>query len=297
MIGIVTVLYNSAPVLEDFFKSLNIQSFRDFILYVVDNSSTDDSLHVVEKLSGEVDFKTRILPQKENWGVAKGNNIGINAALSDGCSYILLSNNDIVMESTTIEHLFEGHVHYSASMSVPKIYFWNTEKIIWSAGGYWNLIDCTSRHYGYKKTDRAEYGIAKKIDYAPTCFMLINSGVFDKVGMMDEDFFVYYDDADFVWRATKIGDEKLYYIPDSQIWHKESFSTGGGLSAFTLFYFNRNRIYFSYKHLSGYRRYAMYLYLLIHYFFRDLFCMTKEQRRTYVRGLISGIKMARMGDL
>lgn len=292
MIGIVTVLYNSAPVLKDFFKSLNNQTFKDFILYVIDNKSSDNSLNEASTLSKTVSFKCVILPQEENWGVAKGNNIGIKAALNDKCCYVLLSNNDIVLEDNTIEELYLWHIKNKASLSVPKIYYWNTPQIIWAAGGFWHLSDCTSRHFGRQKPDNNEYGVMKQVEYAPSCFMLVNSDVFERVGYMDENFYVYYDDADFVWRSIIDGEEKLFYIPTSIVWHKVSFCTGGD-SEFGLYYVNRNRIYFAFKHLSTKQKLVLYLYLISHYLLRDLYRMTKNQRKTIRKGIRDGFKMVK----
>ena len=94
-IGIVTVLYNSESVLDDFFRTLNEQTYRDFSLYVVDNCSTDAGVERALELSKHCFFKTTIIAESENWGVAKGNNIGIRQALADGCQYILLAINSI----------------------------------------------------------------------------------------------------------------------------------------------------------------------------------------------------------
>ena len=96
-IGIVTVLYNSAGVLPEFFETLGTQRYTNFILYIVDNKSPDDSLAVARKLCASARFETVVIENEENYGVAKGNNIGIKAALRDGCDRVLLSNNDIVL--------------------------------------------------------------------------------------------------------------------------------------------------------------------------------------------------------
>ena len=95
-IGIVTILYNSEAVLDDFFESLSHQTFKNFILYIVDNLSPDNSLSRAKSLGKKVDFECVYIENGQNFGVAKGNNIGIKAALKDGCNYILLSNNDSI---------------------------------------------------------------------------------------------------------------------------------------------------------------------------------------------------------
>lgn len=202
-IGIVTILYNSEAVLDDFFESLSHQTFKNFILYIVDNLSPDNSLSRAKSLGGKVDFECVYIENDQNFGVAKGNNIGIKAALKDGCNYILLSNNDIVLNSNTIENLLSGIVSYKADLAVPKIYFWNTNKLLWMAGGKFRWLQGTTLHFGFRQPDSAKFNQLKAIEYAPTCFMLIKSKIFKEIGYMDEVYFVYYDDSDFLWRVRK----------------------------------------------------------------------------------------------
>lgn len=290
MIGIVTVLYNSGPVLEDFFQSLSKQSNKDFVLYAIENKSNDNSLSEVQRLSRLYTFKTIILPQSENVGVAKGNNIGIKKALEEGCDYVLLANNDIVMEDDCIENLLEGMKSMNAPMAVPKIYYYDTDKLIWAAGGYYKTYRCGTPHRGNRETDHGQYDNNVYVDYAPTCFMLIHKDVFERVGLMDERYFVYYDDADFVWRAVKSGSEKLAYVFNSVVWHKVSFSTGGSMSNFYIRYFNRNKVYFARKHFNIIQKLVFYSYLILQYVLRSRAIYTKEQRKLYKDSCIEGWK-------
>ena len=89
-IGIVTVLYNSETVLADYFSSLNSQTYRNFIVYIVDNKSPDNSLAFSHELAETSFFQTVFIENDENVGVAKGNNLGINKAILDGCDMVLL---------------------------------------------------------------------------------------------------------------------------------------------------------------------------------------------------------------
>lgn len=247
-IGIVTVLYNSATVLEDFFRTLDIQTYKNFILYIVDNKSPDTSLAVSKKLAKSVSFETKFIENDDNLGVAAGNNVGIYAALKDDCDYILLSNNDVILNEKTIETLLNGTEENKADLSVPKIYIWKTNRL-WCAGGDFNKRKAQTQHFGYDKEDDGSYDETKQVNYAPTCFMLINKSVFEKVGYMDEKYFVYYDDTDFIYRTQKQG-LKLYYIPSSTLIHKESVSTGKK-SDFFYHYMFRNRLYFVRKHYKA----------------------------------------------
>lgn len=267
-IGIVTILYNSEAVLDDFFESLSHQTFKNFILYIVDNLSPDNSLSRAKSLGEKVDFECVYIENDQNFGVAKGNNIGIKAALKDGCNYILLSNNDIVLNSNTIENLLSGIVSYKADLAVPKIYFWNTNKLLWMAGGKFRWLQGTTLHFGFRQPDSAKFNQLKAIEYAPTCFMLIKSKIFKEIGYMDEVYFVYYDDSDFLWRVRK-HHKKLIYVPTSTLYHKVSVSTGGSESSFSIKYSNRNQIFFIKKNFGPFHKWVSLIYVYLRFYLKQ----------------------------
>jgi len=246
-IGIVTVLYNSEKVLDDFFESLATQSYKDFVLIVVNNNSPDKSLERTRELAKKADFETVIINNSDNYGVAKGNNLGIDKAIELKCDYVLLSNNDITLENNSIEVLMTEMAKNNASMSVPKIYFFGSD-IIWMAGGHFDKKSGINIHRGCFRKDTGLYNSNEQIGFAPTCFMLLDIQVFQRVGRMDEDYFVYWDDTDFVYRALKSG-ETLWYFPKSIVHHKEGTSTGV-MSDFSIFYQNRNFVYFALKNYN-----------------------------------------------
>ncbi|MCD1116497.1 glycosyltransferase family 2 protein [Chryseobacterium turcicum] len=269
-IGIVTVLYNSESVLEEFFETLSTQTYNNFILYVVDNLSPDGSLALSEKLASHYQFETRIIKNDTNYGVAKGNNIGIRRALADDCDLVLLSNNDIALEDNSIDKLLVGLDKNNADMAVPKIYLYGTKQI-WAAGGGFVKRNGLTAQYGQEQEDEGQFNSDQKVDYAPTCFMLIKKEVFDSVGLMDENYFVYYDDTDFVYRALKYNEKSLWYIANSVIHHNESTSTGK-MSDFSVRFLWRNLVYFALKNYkpfyAGYVLIYNFLYILIILYFR-----------------------------
>lgn len=248
--GIVTVLYRSESVLEEFFETLDGQTCRDFVLYVVDNKSPDRSLALSRELAEKVGFQTVFIENDDNYGVAKGNNIGIEAALADGCDMVLLSNNDIVLEPATIETLLDDMRQEGWDMAVPKIWSHGTD-LFWYCGGHITWL-CNT-HDGMGEQDRGQFDQKRMVGYAPTCFMLVRKEVFERVGMMDEHYFVYVDDVDFVHRALKAGCV-LGYTPRSRMWHKESVCTKSESSDFARYYMSRNWVYFNLKHRSRLHR-------------------------------------------
>lgn len=289
-IAIITVLYNSASVLPDFFRSLDRQTCRGFTLYAVDNASPDDSAERAQELASQVSFPVEPIRSETNAGIAAGNNLGIRAALADGCQWIVLANNDTVWEPDALEKLLAGAEQHGASLAVPKITIHGQDRI-WYAGGRWNRWRGGTRHDRYGKKDSPDDDISRRTEYAPSCCMLIRGDLFDRVGMMDERFFLYYDDADFVRRAAEIGTE-LWYIPQSRVSHKESVSTGG-VSPLAQYWLSRNLLLFTGKHHSrAYVYYVLCVNLLI-LFTKRAFLFDRRQWTASRNGLRDGMRLCR----
>ena len=292
LIGLVTVLYNSDDVLDGFFESLSKQSFTDYHLYLIDNSVSESSTQLVQKLTDKYSIKNYShIKNENNAGVAKGNNQGIEKALKDGSEYILLLNNDIEFDQ---QNLFEGlYIHAGQNeekIIIPKIFYSGTNKI-WMAGGTMLESKGYGIHIGDGDEDNGQYNKQTYFTYAPTCFMLIHKDVFKKVGQMDEKYFVYYDDTDFVYRALKKG-FKILYLPKFVIQHRVSFSTGGGESLFSIYYCNRNRTYFVLKNLESKNKISA-LILLFFSSVAKMFRYNKDQRNNLLKGLKDGLMLKR----
>ena len=266
LIGIVTVLFNSDDVLPGFFQSLACQQDVRYRLYIIDNSKTDSGCQISRKLADSYGIDSIILFNDANVGVAKGNNQGVELALNDGCEYILLSNNDIEFdESFLLTKLEDVLASSNQAAVVPKIYYFNPANLIWYAGGRFSHLRSITPHQRFNVYDDGRKEPSRLVEYAPTCFILMKSFVFKKIGYFDERYFVYYDDSDFVLKLNKSGEQIIYY-PDLFIRHKVSSSTGGGESDFTIFYITRNRLFFILKNYKGFAK----LLALFYYFVRIL---------------------------
>ncbi|WP_070107027.1 glycosyltransferase family 2 protein [Burkholderia plantarii] len=250
VVGVVTVLYQSDEVLDEFFASLAVQVGVALRLYVIDNSASDSGSVMAAALAAAAGLPARIVFNDENAGVARGNNQGIALALAAGCDYILLANNDVAfLDPHTISKLIAPIAASSTPIvTFPKIRYHGTNRI-WCAGGTISRLKAITTHIGDGHEDAGQFDVPGVSEYAPTCFMALHASVFARVGMMDEYYFVYYDDTDFVWRLNRAGIHP-WYVPSSLVSHKVSFSTGGGESPFSLFYCTRNRLYFSRKNLD-----------------------------------------------
>ena len=217
-IGLVTVTYNSADFLRSFLDCVWKQTHSNLILYVIDNESVDDTLLM---LDNEKDSRLRIVKNTENFGVAKANNQGIRKAILDGCEQVLIINNDVEFESFLIEKLIKIQIKNKCSLVTPKIMYYDSPKHIWYAGssfikkkGYLPL------HRGMKELDHGQYNEIIDVEYAPTCCLLAKKVVFHDIGLMDEKYFVYFDDSDFSYRVWKDGRHRILYCPDVEFYHK-----------------------------------------------------------------------------
>jgi GT2 family glycosyltransferase len=246
-VGVVTVTYNAASVVDGFLASLLSQSYRDFALYVVDNASADDTL---ARLGHYADPRVTAIANRQNLGVAAANNQGITAALAAGCGSVLLVNNDTEFAPDLLQALKGDLDEAQRPMVVPKIRCFDPADRLWYAGGSFSTWrGYATLHRGKGEPDHGQYDVSDWVEYAPTCCMLVNGSVFQRIGLMDEVYFLYFDDADFTFRAKKAG-LRIWYDPAAVIRHKESSLTGGARSPVALHYSARNKLYFLQKNVG-----------------------------------------------
>lgn len=241
-IGVVIVNYNGAAYQNVALKTIYESTYTNFEVIIVDSASKDNSIELAKKEYPQVHY----LPQSENVGVAKGNNIGIKYALEQlEAEYVLLINNDIELDTLTFEYLIRKADN--KTVTVPKIYYYEPHDMLWFAGGemYWNKGE--SGHIGNFETDKGQYDKERIVGYSPTCCMLIHRDIISKVGYIDETVFMYFDDTDLCVRLNDAG-YKILYVPSAVMWHKVS-SSGGGMDSKVYVYYNfRNKFYFMKKY-------------------------------------------------
>ena len=229
-VAIVTITYNSESVLVPFFDSLLKQTYTNIKLYVIDNASTDNTLNIIDGYNSN---NILLIKNTRNEGVAKANNQGIKQALNDGCNHIVIANNDIEFESDLILRLLNKKSKHNASIISPKIMYYDRPNLIWYAGAWFiKNKGYLPLHKGINEVDNGQYDHVLTVEYAPTCFLLIDKKVFSDIGYMDEKYFVYFDDTDFLYRIWKNGRHKTIIDTSVKIYHKvgsltKSFNSKG----------------------------------------------------------------------
>jgi len=247
-IGVVTVLYNSASVLEDFFASVDHQSYRNFVVYCVDNASQDGSA----KMCSDRGDRYIVIENALNMGYAAANNQGVRAATRDGCEYVLFLNNDVAFGRELFQQLLNGMQLHNADMTTPIMYFDKPENLVWCAGGGFNRLAGNRQiQYGMGKIDTGQFNADRPVEYSPACCVLTMRALFESVGLMDERYFVYWEDTDWMLRAKRAG-ASLWFLHAPKLWHKVSSLTGKG-SDFYVRHTSRSHAYYFYKHLSPLR--------------------------------------------
>lgn len=241
------------------FKNLKKSKHFSFSLLVVDNNSVTDPLGILNKKFPEI----KVIRNKENLGYSGGNNVGINFSLQEKYDYILILNNDTVVDPNFLQELFlTGEQIDNVGIVVPKIYFFKGNeyhkerykkdelgKVIWYAGGCMDWKNVIGFHRGVDEVDKDQYAKLEETEIATGSCMLIKKEVFDAIGLLDERYFLYYEDSDFSMRAKKAG-FKIYFTPMAYIWHKNAGSAGGSGSELQDYYISRNRLLFGFSYAS-----------------------------------------------
>ena len=296
-LGIVTILYNSENVIDDFLKSLNKQLFHDFELFIIDNNSQDNSILKIK--NSNLNFNYTLKINKNNIGVAAGNNQGIKLALEKKCQNILIMNNDITFSSDLLMSILNEHKKDNNILITPKINYYDNKNIIWYGGGFF------MKKRGYKQYhrgigDQSNNSCLTKdfVDYAPTCCLFIPGKVFEDLGIMDEKYFVYYDDVDFCYRVFKSDKYKLLFCPNIIMYHKVGSLTKSRiknkLSCFFIKQIVKNHVYFLRKQENKLKYFFIILYFFeINYkfFFYQEYKKTLNVFLLIQRSYFSGLRL------
>lgn len=225
-------------------QSLQTILYRRFEIVIVDNASADGSAAVLRAAFPEM----TVIENSENLGYAGGNNVGIRYALERGADYVLLLNNDTVVSPTLLQDLVAAaESDRGIGIVGPKIYDYHDPTTIWFTGAMIDWWTGASPHIGLGERDHGQYNQRVAVDRLTGCAMMVRRDVFERVGLFDPEYFLYYEDVDFCVRAAKAG-YQLYCIQTTKVWHKVSSSTGANeKSALHAYYQTRNRLLFLYK--------------------------------------------------
>jgi GT2 family glycosyltransferase len=244
-VGIVVVNYNGAAFIRRFAESLARVDYPNQRVVIVDNASTDGSGEELQRLLPE----STLLRAPENLGTAGGNNIGICHCLDEGFDRILILNNDTVLTEDFLAKLVD--FADERTVAVPKILYYDDPRLISTHAGGFDWRFGLFRRTFHGKPDGPATSRARDLQTASFCCALVPAAAFHEAGLLDERFFMYYEETDWLRRALAAG-YRLRYDPDAVIYHMESASSGGGwMTPFKHYYATRNRLYLVRKNSSS----------------------------------------------
>lgn len=283
LLSIITINYNG---LKDTCELIDTLPFNDETIevIVVDNASTQDEATELEKRYPLI----IVIRSDKNLGFAGGNNLGIKAAHG---KYLFFINNDTILSQPSALSLLITRLASSdqIGMVCPKIRFtWGEQPIQYA--GYTPLSKITLRNksIGFGEQDNGQYDVAHPTPYAHGAAMMVKREVIEKVGMMPECYFLYYEELDWSMMIRRTGYE-IWYEPACTIFHKESQTTGQQ-SPLKTYYITRNRLLFAQRNINGSEKYLTYIYIIGIVAVRDILKYLCKGQVNMAKAVLKGIK-------
>jgi GT2 family glycosyltransferase len=225
-VSIIIVNFNGGEIFKDCLSSVKKLNYPNYQLVIVDNASSDGT------------EKYATIRNKKNLGFVGGNNIGVEK--SSG-KYILLLNNDTTVSPDLLNVLVDKmETDPKIGVLQPKIYLMDKLDYLDNAGSFFTKIGFLD-HWGFMKKDDKEFDKEKEVFSAKGACMLIRKDLVDSVGLFDKDYFAYFEESDFCWKAW-LYDKKVVYYPKTYIKHKVGFTTKTQNVNFLNYLYYRNRI-------------------------------------------------------
>ena len=263
-IAIILVNWNGFEYTKSCILSLLNCHYENYKIILVDNNSSDSSVEKLNKNFPHVEY----IRNKSNIGFTGANNVGIKWALENDFEYIVLLNNDTEVEPDFLDHLLSPFGQDSLVGAVqPLILEYNRRNIVWNGGGQ---IDYNFGRFlnVNKGSNKNQIKPIHNVDWITGCCFMLKSEVINKVGLLDDFFFVYYEDADWSIRIKKSG-YKLFFQPKSIVYHHEGMSwisakknSEGYISPKTHYLDIRNHIYIIKKYKSQFKILPTFLFQL-----------------------------------
>ncbi len=255
LVSIVSINYDHPEVTCAMLESMRKVTYPNVEIIIVDNASPNDDPAIIKQTYPEIIF----IQSEKNLGFPGGNDLGIRKATG---KYIFLLNNDTEVEPDFLEPLVEKMENdKNIGIVSPKIKFFEPPQLLQYCGiSPINLLTIRSFGIGSNEVDTGQYEVDTEQAYAHGAAMMLKREVIEKVGLMADIYFLYYEELDWCYRVRQAG-YKIYYVHNSLVYHKESVSTGR-LSPLRTYYINRSRWLYMRRHVKGFNLILAVLYQL-----------------------------------
>lgn len=270
---VIILTFNSEKYIKACLTSLQSQTYKNYSIQVVDNNSTDHTLEIIKEKFPDVD----VVANKKNIGFARGNNLAIKKALKEKADYVVLLNHDTQVEPNFLEAGIKAITDPQIGLASPTILYANTDKIWWAGSEIYRHREILSFHttkIGEHKNKEQTYikpiSDTLTTDWVPACALFIKQATLNKIGLLDESFFMYGEDVDWSLRAAK-SNYKLVHFTTTTVYHDVAIKETREFSGYLIkkiFWKMSARLkivlrYFTFREIVYY--FLKILYLPIHY--------------------------------
>lgn len=260
-VSVILVNYNGKAYNDKCIASILNSTIKESIhIVVVDNASTDDSLSRLWREWGN-NGQVSIIELDRNYGFSKANNEGIRWSMTNGIKRFLLLNNDTEIEPDTIEKMAFAQ-QQKGGIIVPKVLYADRPEVLWCAGGEFSACVKKPVQRGMNQEDEGQFDREGLCEFANGCCLLLSAPIIEKTGLLDEKFFLYYEDTEYSLRAKESG-VLIWYCPKAVVYHKVNGSTKGNQRPDNAYYITRNWLLCSRMHMRGWRYGLFLLYFLL----------------------------------
>lgn len=256
---VITINFNTEKETHEWLASMQQAVHNDYNLQIVIIDNASEIPFVLEE--SEKKENVHVICNEENTGFTGGNNRGINYALKHNADYVMIINNDTIVDSHLIVKLLDVLESNEKTGAVsPKIYFARGNefhkdryeknelgKVFWYAGGFTDWKNVMSVHRGVDEVDHGQYEVVEPVTFASGCCMLLKRSVLERVGLFDDKYFLYFEDADLNERIQLAG-YNIVYVPSAVVWHKNAASSGGSGNTLQDYFMTRNRMLFGMRY-------------------------------------------------
>jgi len=253
-VAIVILNWNGLSDTLKCLESLKTIVYPDYSVVVIDNGSKGNDAEIIkEKLR---DFVC-VIEEEKNLGFAGGSNVGIRWALGSDAKYVLLLNNDTIVDPNfLIELINVAQNDVQIGIVGPKVYNYEQPNRIGAAGGKVNFWTGTTPCIGQDAIDDGRFDKIKEVDFVSGCALLIKEETIRRIGLLKELYFAYYEETEWCTKANKAG-FKVVYVPKARIWHKSQKT-----SELSMYYSTRNRFLFVKRNSSGFQLIVFTIFFL-----------------------------------
>jgi len=286
-VSVIVLNYNGGQIVLRCLRSVKASDYINLELIVVDNASTDDSVYLIQKNLPDV----RLVTNKVNLGFAGANNRGYKESSGE---FVFILSNDTVVDKFCISELVSLASRNKRIAAIqPKIYLGSSNRF--QTAGSFTIFPLSKAYFrGFLEEDKGQYDNICETSYACGAALFARRDVIEEIGLFDESYWFFFEDADFCWRA-RLASYVILFCPTAKVWHgyRTSYKRDRSYATEMLMLSQRNRLLTNFK---NYALSSLLIWFLVEPIsFIGMTILGSSYMRTYLKAVnwfLSNIRLA-----